>query len=201
MLDDGMTITELEPAEREALESVCADGARHALEAVGRLMSVPSEDVALDSGSLETLPEAYAGLRDDTERFGVAFALSGGLSGGLLLVADETAVKRAAARLLGSESETIDERSRAVLSEIGNIVASAFLNGIADRMHRACLPSVPELLEGDQVIRRGLRRAARDARVGITAHGRVGAGDDAVEMHVIVALTADGVRSLQRTAA
>jgi hypothetical protein len=81
-------------------------------------------------------------------RIGVtlAFETSGGAPGHLAFVLDEDVAVRLVAGLTGARDAELGTTALMALAEVGNIAASAFLNGAASVVGRACLPSVPRVL-------------------------------------------------------
>ncbi len=86
---------------------------------------------------------------------GVRLALRGGAEGELLLAWEKADAERlsallAASEMVGAESDTGQpDLSDSALMEVGNIVASAYLNAVAKVTGLMLLPSVPELVHGD----------------------------------------------------
>lgn len=145
------------PAEEErALLSLCADGARAAAEALARLLDAEASPVeGPERVSLLEL-ESRTGLGVST----IGFRLSGGFEGALLYVLRPGDADGLLARLPERlRAYARDERARGALGELGNIAASAFLNAVATRVRRACVPSVPRLFDG------GLRGALERVEV------------------------------------
>jgi len=151
-----MRVMELPEGGETRLASLC-DAAGHAVwSALGRFVGAEGPL----QGSAEVIAFSRVAIPDEP-LVAVAFDLSGAVHGSMVqLVGDETA-RVLAGRLLGAEPEGTDygARERGALSEVGNIVASAFLNALADRLGRSCLPSVPRFLHGDadDVISQSLR--------------------------------------------
>jgi chemotaxis protein CheY-P-specific phosphatase CheC len=123
-------------------EQIVTAGAQEAAAALQRLLRVPvSADtvVALDTAQLASTHGARAVV--------IAFDTSGGVIGTLALVIDDAVAAWLAGRLTGAVTldGAIGKGSLAALAELGNIVASAFLNGAARVVGRTCLPSVPRV--------------------------------------------------------
>ncbi|MDP2340733.1 MAG: chemotaxis protein CheC [Deltaproteobacteria bacterium] len=124
-------------------EQIVTAGAQEAAAALQRLLRVPvSADtvVALDVAQLASTHGPRAVV--------IAFDTSGGVTGTLALVIDDAVAAWLAGRLTGAVTldGAIGKGALAALAELGNIVASAFLNGAARVVGRTCLPSVPRLL-------------------------------------------------------
>ena len=77
----------------------------------------------------------------------VAFEVTGPFRAKLVLLAPDAAATQLASVLLRRPLAALDADAREALSEMGNIVASSFLNGLARVSRTTLLPSVPALSE------------------------------------------------------
>lgn len=128
-------------------QGVCAHGVRHLAQALGRMLDAPPEaavadiqlDLSLDSLAAEGLFGAGA-VR-------IRFAMTGGLGGTLSLFLAEAVATHLVARLAThARARLTDVRwLQGYYAELGNILASAFLNGAAEFLGATCLPSLPEV--------------------------------------------------------
>lgn len=132
--------------EESALLELCSDGARAAADALARF---------LDAEALPVEPAVVIAVRDLESLVGkhvaaIGFRLSGGFEGALVHVLGAADADAMLARVPGGTPTggASGARGRGALSEIGNIAASAFLNAVATRVRRACLPSVPRFSAG-----------------------------------------------------
>lgn len=159
-----MTIAELDQARRERLLRICREGASGAGSALATFVGKPdaSLDVdVLEADSADALARHVAG----EEAVVVGFELSGDAGGVLVAMLSAPAACRVAGSLLGAAQEDVDlsdPRVHGALSEVGNIVASAFLNAMSKVIGAPCLPSVPDLNrdEGAAAVARALDRAS-----------------------------------------
>lgn len=136
----------LRDAERDLLEA----GARDAAEAILRLAQ--RESARILSVDVEPLSALVARLAP--RAVVVGFVVSGGVQGRFALVLTEPAARVIAQAMVGGRhtqvpSEKLGKRLTGALTELGNIAASAFMNGAAELLHQSCLPSVPSLAVGD----------------------------------------------------
>jgi chemotaxis protein CheC len=151
-----MKLADLSDGAETKLASLCDAGAQAVASALGRFVGGDGPvDVEADLVGFSDL-----GIPDE-RLVAVAFDLSGAVHGAMVqLVGDETAALLIG-RLVGEapSGAAYGARERGALSEVGNIVASAFLNAVADCLGKACLPSVPRFLHGPggDVLKRSLR--------------------------------------------
>jgi chemotaxis protein CheC len=159
-----MTIAELDQARRDRLLLICREGAGGAGSALATFVGKPdaSLDVEMsEADSAEALAKHVAG----EEAVVVGFELSGDAGGVLVAMLSAAAARRVAGSLLGTAQDDVDladPRVHGALSEVGNIVASAFLNAMSSVLGAPCLPSVPDLNreEGGAAVKRALDRAS-----------------------------------------
>ncbi len=78
-------------------------------------------------------------------RIGVvlAFETTGGFPGHLAFVIDEDVAASVVASLTGADHTELNTAALMALAEVGNIAASAFLNGASRVTGMTCMPSVP----------------------------------------------------------
>ncbi len=125
-------------------------GADEAAAALGRLLRVPvavEGAVRVDVAALANDPHFG---HQGTHVVVVAADTTGGVVGTFALIVDDGVAAWLVARLTGeaSASATLTPIAFAALAELGNIAASAFLNGCARVVGKTCLPSVPRVSRG-----------------------------------------------------
>lgn len=78
---------------------------------------------------------------------GVTLQVLGDARGTILLIFPEESAIQLVKRLLGAEQQDVvfDEVSASTLKEVGNILASAYLNALGSLLHLTLIPSVPML--------------------------------------------------------
>ncbi len=139
------------PSASALVEQVVEAGAQEAASALGRLLRVAVHADAATHLDLRQLSAAHG-----PRAVVIAFQASGGVAGTLVLVVDDAVAGSLAGRLTGppravaagqaGSDDTLGVGGLGALAELGNIVASAFLNGAARVVGRTCLPSVPRLV-------------------------------------------------------
>lgn len=125
-------------------------GAREAAEALLRLAQRESARIVFAGSEPVSAVVERAGPRAVV----VGFTVSGGLQGRFALVLADPAARALATAMTGpgrgqDGDEKLGKRALAALTELGNIAASAFMNGAAELLHQSCIPSVPSLHHGD----------------------------------------------------
>lgn len=157
-----MTTRDVPVEVERVLLSLCADGARAAAEALARLLDAEASPV--EGPVRVSAVELEQRLGPDV--MAVGFRLSGGFEGALLHVLSPGDADALLARLPERlRAHAREERAQGALAELGNIAASAFLNAVAARVRRACVPSVPRYVDG------GLRGALGNVDVDPEAGG------------------------------
>ncbi|MCC7110038.1 MAG: chemotaxis protein CheC [Deltaproteobacteria bacterium] len=133
---------------READHDLLEAGAREAAEAILRLAR--QESARLVAAGRE--PVGNVMVRVGPRAVIIGFTVSGGVGGPFAIAMSEDAGRTLAAAMMGRTApagEKLGKRAVAALAELGNIAASAFMNGAAELLHQSCLPSVPSLAVGD----------------------------------------------------
>lgn len=125
-------------AEPSVLELAQA-GANEAALAIARLLKISSARV----GRVETVADDVLAARQGPRALVVGFTISGGIKGRFAVVTSETHAKTIAHELVAFKGEGLPKKALGALTELGNIGASAYLNGIADMVQASCVPSIP----------------------------------------------------------
>lgn len=142
-----MTFNHLTDGQLDALKEISNIGMGHAATALSQLIGetirlrVPQVSVT----DIAQVPELLGG----SERVvvGITLQVLGDARGNILLIFPETSASQLLARLLGHKEKEleIDELSGSTLKEVGNILASAYLNALGSLLHMTLIPSIPLL--------------------------------------------------------
>jgi chemotaxis protein CheC len=142
-----MTFTRLTDGQLDALKEISNIGMGHAATALSQLIGetvrlrVPQVSVT----DIAQVPELLGG----SERVvvGITLQVLGDARGNILLIFPEKSACQLLARLLGREETDLElnEISASTLKEVGNILASAYLNALGSLLHMALIPSIPLL--------------------------------------------------------
>jgi chemotaxis protein CheC len=119
-------------------------GAKEAARAVARL----TRSVGFAVDRVELVAPAALAERNGPRALVVSVEVTGGVRGRFALVTSETHARGLARSLLPNlrVEDTLSARHLGALTELGNIGASAWLNGVATVVRAMCLPSVPNLV-------------------------------------------------------
>ncbi|HXV19823.1 MAG TPA: chemotaxis protein CheC [Desulfuromonadales bacterium] len=142
-----MTFSRLSEGQLDALKEVSNIGMGHAATALSQLIGetiylrVPRVTVT----DVAQVPELMGGAERVVA--GITLRILGDARGNILLVFPRESVQRLLACLLRrDESEPLlNEIGVSTLKEVGNILASAYLNALGSLLHLTLIPSVPML--------------------------------------------------------
>ena len=121
-------------------------GALEAAAALARMLRLPVHAEGFTSLDVNQLVASHGGGVGGRV-VAVSFDVSGGVNGSFVVVIDDGVAAWLAARLTGATvlDGAVGKGALAALAELGNITASALLNGAARVVGRTCLPSVPRV--------------------------------------------------------
>ena len=143
-----MVFSRLTGPQIDALREVANVGMGHAATALSQLTG---KSVHLEVPRVMlTEVDGIAGTLDSAERsaVGIQFKMLGAAQGHILMIfPEETAIKILAALLRGgnSDTRTFSELELSALKEVGNILASAYLNALGALLRMTLIPSIPIL--------------------------------------------------------
>ena len=126
-------------ADANSVLELAQAGANEAALAIATLLKISSARVAL----VETIADEALASRHGPRALVVGFTISGALQGRFAVVTSEAHAKALAHELVTFKGEGLPKKALGALTELGNIGASAYLNGIADMVQSSCVPSVP----------------------------------------------------------
>ena len=142
-----MSFPPLNEDQLDALREISNIGMGHAATALSQLIGetiylrVPRVTVT----DIAQVPELLGG----PERVvaGITLRVLGDARGNILLIFPQESAQRLLGRLLGSaaQGELFDDLGTSTLKEVGNILASAYLNAMGSLLHLTLIPSVPLL--------------------------------------------------------
>lgn len=127
----------------ETVQQLTHQGAKEAAEALSRMLGQ-----VVQLGAVGRADIVLTGRRHQRQVIALGFETSGALVGQLVFVLDQAVGAEIAQALIGRAGETVGKAALQALAEVGNIAASAFLNGVARQTATTCLPSVPRTSHG-----------------------------------------------------
>lgn len=142
-----MNFARLSASQLDALREISNIGMGHAATALSQLtgdrveLRVPRVTIT----EIAQVPELIGGA--EREVVGVTLRILGDARGNILLIFPLESARQLLTRLLGAAAakETFDEVATSTLKEVGNILASAYLNALGSLLHLTMIPSIPLL--------------------------------------------------------
>lgn len=137
-----MSILDMTPMQLDALREVGNIGAGNAATALSQLLN-KKVDMTVPAVNIIPFEDVFAG--EGTERIviGVIVRVLGDTPGNILFVLEKDEAMQIIKELTGEESEQLSEMGYSVICEIGNIIASSYMNSIAKFTNLVITPSVP----------------------------------------------------------
>ncbi|MDH5803926.1 MAG: chemotaxis protein CheC [Gemmatimonadota bacterium] len=141
----------LEARQLDALREIANIGGGHAATVLGQMAN---RTVMIGVPAVRLVPvsefeEGLGGAED--ELVGVFMRMLGDLLGGTLLVVSQAQARALCGLLFHAEAPgdgPLNDLQKSSLMETGNILASAFMNALADFFQMTLLPSVPHMFDG-----------------------------------------------------
>lgn len=186
-----MSLSELTSFQKQLLNRMCQAGGGRAGQALASMLGQHRVQVDLFDAGIQSFDEATANLAAREQVVVVSFEVTGSLPGRLsLLLAEPSAMLLVAELLTGGSGEISTEvlaaEADGVLAEVGNIVASAFLNTVADVLEQACLPSPPRLHRGsNQSIMKEMSGDVGETALAIAIEAQIRASDRQVRGQIV----------------
>ncbi|MEJ2698301.1 MAG: chemotaxis protein CheC [Desulfuromonadales bacterium] len=142
-----MTFNHLTEGQLDALREISNIGMGHAATALSQLIGetvflrVPRVTVT----DIAQVPDILGGA--ETVVAGITLQLLGDARGNILLIFPRESAHHLLSRLLGQQEKgpAMNEINSSTLKEVGNILASAYLNALGSLLHMTLIPSVPLL--------------------------------------------------------
>jgi chemotaxis protein CheC len=142
-----MTFTHLTEGQLDALREISNIGMGHAATALSQLIgeTVYLRGPRVTVTDIAQVPDLLGGA--ETVVAGITLQLLGDARGNILLVFPRESAQRLLSRLLGHQEKglVMNEINASTLKEVGNILASAYLNALGSLLHMTLIPSVPLL--------------------------------------------------------
>ncbi|GCD09036.1 chemotaxis protein CheC [Clostridium tagluense] len=137
-----MDYSELSAMQLDVLQEVGNIGAGNAATSLSELLN-EKVDMAVPSVNIVPFDDIFSGTGVEEVVIGVIVRVLGDIPGNILFTFDKETALRIISSLVGAQQEEITEIGSSALCEIGNIIASSFMNAIAKLTSLTIMPSVP----------------------------------------------------------
>lgn len=137
-----MGYLDMTPMQLDALKEVGNIGAGNAATAMSQLLD-KTIDMTVPSVNIVPFDELFAGEGAEEVVIGIIVRVLGDTPGNILFVLEKDVAYGIIKTLTGEDSEQFTEMGKSVLCEIGNIIASSYMNAIAKFTNLVITPSVP----------------------------------------------------------
>lgn len=137
-----MGYLDMTPMQLDALREVGNIGAGNAATAMSQLLN-KKIDMTVPAVNIVPFDEVFSGEGAERVVIGIIVRVLGDTPGNILFVLEKDTADEIIKTLIGEESEQMTEMGSSVLCEIGNIIASSYMNSIAKFTNLVITPSVP----------------------------------------------------------
>lgn len=137
-----MGYLDMTPMQLDALREVGNIGAGNAATAMSQLLN-KKIDMTVPAVNIVPFDEVFSGEGAERVVIGIIVRVLGDTPGNILFVLEKDTADEIIKALIGEESEQMTEMGSSVLCEIGNIIASSYMNSIAKFTNLVITPSVP----------------------------------------------------------
>jgi chemotaxis protein CheC len=137
-----MDYLDLSPMQLDVLQEVGNIGAGNAATALSQLLN-SKVDMSVPAVNIVPFDDIFSEIGVEEVVIGVIVRVLGDIPGNILYTLDKETALIIISRLLGEQQEEITEIGSSALCEIGNIIASSFMNAIARLTNLVLMPSVP----------------------------------------------------------
>ncbi|HEY8889422.1 MAG TPA: chemotaxis protein CheC [Clostridium sp.] len=137
-----MDYSELSPVQLDVLQEVGNIGAGNAATALSDLLN-EKVDMSVPKVSIVPFDDIFSKIGVEEVVVGVIVRVLGDIPGNILFTLEKDVALNIISRLIGEQQEQITELGSSALGEIGNIIASSFMNAISKLTNLEVRPSVP----------------------------------------------------------
>lgn len=139
-----MPYKKLTPIQLDALQEVVSIGSGNAATALSRLLNMKI-DMTVPSVDIIPFNDIFTGSGGDEIVVGVVVRVLGDIPGSILFIFKKEEALYIIKMLTGKNDEYLTDYGYSVISEVGNIIASTFLNSINKFTGLKVTPSVPSV--------------------------------------------------------
>ncbi|MCY6483648.1 chemotaxis protein CheC [Clostridium aestuarii] len=137
-----MKYLEMTPMQLDALREVGNIGAGNAATAMSQLLN-KKIDMTVPAVNILPFNDVFSDEGTENVVIGVMVRVLGDIPGNILFVMEKETAFDIIKMLTGIEEEQLSEMGNSVLCEIGNIIATSYMNAIAKFTNLVITPSVP----------------------------------------------------------
>lgn len=137
-----MSYLDMTPMQLDALREVGNIGAGNAATALSQLLG-KTVDMTVPAVNIVPFDDVFSAEGTEKVVIGIIVRVLGDTPGNILFVLERDTAFQIIKSLTGEESEQLTEMGTSVLCEIGNIIATSYMNAIAKFTNLAITPSVP----------------------------------------------------------
>lgn len=137
-----MSYLDMTPMQLDALKEVGNIGAGNAATAMSQLLN-KKIDMTVPAVNILPFDEVFSGEGAEKVVIGIIVRVLGDIPGNILFVLEKNTADEIIKTLIVEESDQQTEMGNSVLCEIGNIIASSYMNSIAKFTNLVIIPSVP----------------------------------------------------------
>jgi chemotaxis protein CheC len=137
-----MNYSELSPIQLDALKEVGNIGTGNAATSLSQLLN-KKIDMTVPSLNIVPFNDIFSKIGGEEVVIGVIVRVLGEIPGNILFIFEKEVANNFIEVLLGKKEEEISEMGLSVLSEIGNIISTSYMNAISLFTNLNIMPSVP----------------------------------------------------------
>ena len=137
-----MDYSRLTTMQLDVLQEVGNIGAGNAATALSELLN-EKVDMSVPAVNIIPFDDIFSSIDVEIVVIGVIVRVLGDIPGNILFTLEKDVALKIVSSLVGEEQEQITELGSSALCEIGNIIASSFMNAIAELTKLDVRPSVP----------------------------------------------------------
>ena len=137
-----MDYSELSAIQLDVLQEVGNIGAGNAATSLSQLLN-EKVDMTVPYVNIVPFDDIFSKIGVEEVVIGVIVRVLGDTPGNILFTLEKEVALKIISSLLGEEQEQITEIGSSALCEIGNIIASSYMNAIAKLTNLVLMPSVP----------------------------------------------------------
>lgn len=137
-----MDYLNLSSIQLDALREVSNIGAGNAATALSQMVNAKI-DMTVPAVNIIPFNDIFSDISEDGIVVGVVVRVLGDIPGNILFIFEKSTALDMIEKLTGTREEQFTEMGNSVLCEVGNIIASSYMNAISKFTNMVVIPSVP----------------------------------------------------------